>query len=199
MFRTLTKAVANVAGATQAPNIANAILTTNPLQLSRWLDEVWSAGGIGAEEWEAILIKTSPALQGIVDRSRFPAALLKEFHSGVEPTFGVTDGIEIQNWQDKAGPLTGNGGVPPVIWRHLLYSYLVESTGLFEILAEVVRRYVVGESLPIASTPTLMWVRSTEQLFFRDPPLFSAGGAFASQLRPDARVNRRNAYWRMSP
>ncbi|WP_433684768.1 hypothetical protein [Nocardia sp. CA-119907] len=42
----------------------------------------------------------------------------------------------------------------------------------------------------------MAWIRATEELFFRDPPLFRVGG-LTSQLRPDARVNRRNAYWRM--
>jgi hypothetical protein len=78
----------------------------------------------------------------------------------------------------------------------MLYAYLVESTGVVEILAEVVRRYVFGETLPTPSGPTMAWVRATEELFFRDPPLFRVGGV-ASQLRPDARINRRNAYWRM--
>ena len=77
-----------------------------------------------------------------------------------------------------------------------MYAYLIEATGIFEILGEVVRRYVVGETLPTPSMDTLVWVRSTEELFFRDPPLFGIGG-LTSQLRPEARINRRNAYWRM--
>jgi hypothetical protein len=40
-------------------------------------------------------------------------------------------------------------------------------------------------------------VRNTEELFFRDPPLFGLGGNITSQLRPDSRANRRNVYWRM--
>jgi hypothetical protein len=78
-----------------------------------------------------------------------------------------------------------------------LYAYLVEATGVFEILGEVVRRYAVGETLPSPTMDTLVWARNTEDLFFRDPPLFGVGGLLTSQLRPDARVNRRNVYWRM--
>ena len=50
---------------------------------------------------------------------------------------------------------------------------------------------------PAPTADTVAWVRSTEELFFRDPPLFTSSGPLASQLRPDAAVNRRNAYWRM--
>ena len=39
-------------------------------------------------------------------------------------------------------------------------------------------------------------LRATEELFFRDPPLFSVTST-VSTLRPDHRLNRRNAYWRM--
>jgi hypothetical protein len=34
------------------------------------------------------------------------------------------------------------------------------------------------------------------ELFFRDPPLYSITGV-TSEMRPHARVARRNAYWRM--
>jgi hypothetical protein len=80
---------------------------------------------------------------------------------------------------------------------HLIYAYLVESTGAYEVLAEVVRRFAVGEVLRTVDTdPARTWLRNTEELFFRDPPLFSATSVVSS-LRPDQRVNRRNAYWRM--
>jgi hypothetical protein len=43
---------------------------------------------------------------------------------------------------------------------------------------------------------TLEWARATEELFFRDPPLFHVLGA-TSTLRPNARDNRWNAYYRL--
>jgi hypothetical protein len=83
-----------------------------------------------------------------------------------------------------------------LIWDHLIYAYLVESTGVYEIFAEVLRRYTVGETLPTLSTNGLRWLHATEELFFRDPPLLSIGSV-VSRVRPDLRVSRRNAYWRM--
>jgi hypothetical protein len=78
-----------------------------------------------------------------------------------------------------------------------MYAYLIEATGIFEIFGEVARRYVVGESLPAPSVDTMVWLRNTEDLFFRDAPLFGVGGLLTSHLRRDARINRRNVYWRM--
>jgi hypothetical protein len=54
---------------------------------------------------------------------------------------------------------------------------------------------VVGESFGTLSIEGARWLRTTEELFFRDPPLFSIGG-ITSEARPNARVTRRNAYWR---
>src|SRR5262249_51207651 len=42
-------------------------------------------------------------------------------------------------------------GVP---WDHLIYAMLMENTGVFEILAEVVGRYVLGEPLEVPSLKT---------------------------------------------
>jgi hypothetical protein len=84
----------------------------------------------------------------------------------------------------------------PLVWDHLIYAYLIESTGVFEVMAEVLRRFVVGETLDTLTKDGLRWVRATEELFFRDPPLFSISGA-VSEVRPDDRINRRNCMWRM--
>lgn len=81
-------------------------------------------------------------------------------------------------------------------WHHLIYAYLIENTGAYEIFAEVIRRGVQGELLEVQETAAAAWLRTTEELFFRDPPLYSVHGV-TSHLRPDLRVVRRNAYWRM--
>jgi hypothetical protein len=203
MFRTLVNDPSF--SSFQKVDVANALLGVNPLQLSRWLDEIWFGGGIADDQgaWGNILntaagVTPLPqtarnALGDIGVRTRMPQALLDTLRSGLSPNAAAPNAA--QPWTNAAGMLTGTA-FPP-IWRHLLYAYLVEATGIFEILAEVVRRYVVGETLPSPNTGTTVWVRSTEDLFFRDPPLFSAGGPMTSQVRPNARVNRRNAYWRM--
>ena len=196
MFRTLADSINSPATATDIE--ANAVLSTYPMQLSRFLDEVWSAGGPTSTPWQKLFGSTSPLpgqvkvtqLIGDITREEEPAGLLATLTSGL-------------NYTDPTKPYLVDNTVstvikgPPPLWDHLIYAYLIEATGIFEIMADVVRRYVVGETLPYASAPGLAWVRGTEDLFFRDPPLFSTSGALMSQVRPDAAVNRRNAYWRM--
>jgi len=204
MFRTLVSDLITNAGAVPE-DAANAVQATSPLQLSRWLDEIWWCGGLVADPvWQGILTQvsantpTSDPTKSIIAGTRLPDLLLPSVRSGLQP---------ITTPPGSAQPyVTPPPTIPPVppmtssvapIWRHLIYAYLVESTGVFEILAEVLRRYVVGETLPTPTTGTVVWARATEELFFRDPPLFSAGGALTSQLRPVAAANRRNVYWRM--
>jgi hypothetical protein len=175
-------------------NTANAILAVHPMQLSRWLDEVWAAGGLADSTfWQQVLAPNTKVPLGDISKSKIPPGLLATLRSGVAPTRSAGGPAPTQTW-------SGNPGVdlmPPPVWDHMLYAYLIEATGIFEIMGDVVRRYVVGESLPLPGADTVAWVRSTEDLFYRDPPLFSSGGALVSQLRPDAAVNRRNGYWRM--
>jgi hypothetical protein len=200
MFRKLSQLIAAVTPGQLTP--ADRVFTFHPEQLSRWLDEVWATGGIAA--WGTVtnlgkptmVINTAPLQQlaDVVDMTKLPGGLLAQLQSGVNNP-GITP--------PPAGyPLPLGYHRPALgiqnrlLWDHLIYAYLVESTGIIEIMAEVVRRYVTGESLPTPSIATTAWVRGTEDLFFRDPPLFRVG-SLTSQLRPDARINRRNAYWRM--
>ncbi|MFC9434986.1 hypothetical protein [Nocardia sp. NPDC057030] len=183
--------------ATQLPKLtggltpADAVFTFHPEQLSRWLDEIWAQGGITA--WPKVINQTAVPLgdPAAVKLTQIPDNLIKEsFRSGVRGPAGTPP------FPPPLGYNPSNAPQVAPLWDHMFYAYLVESTGIVEIFAEVVRRYVVGETLPAPTVETMTWVRATEELFFRDPPLFRVGG-LTSQLRPDARVNRRNAYWRM--
>jgi hypothetical protein len=173
------------------------VFLVHPIQLSRWLDEAWAAAR------RAPLLGTelrSPFLgdDGIIDTLKLPtpqdaARLL--LPSGI-------DLEETEEFSGVEGPTNFNGssGEDPddfgLLWHHLVYAYLIECTGVIEVFAEVLRRLVVGETLDALSLPAAEWARATEELFFREPPLFSIGGT-ESELRPYRRVNRRNVYWRM--
>jgi hypothetical protein len=171
------------------------MFATHPVQLSRWLEEIWNNGGIAT--WPlAPITPGSPPLGDprIVRELELPTGL----RDGSLQS-GLTAVPPIANIPATFATGTALGAVPgsPLPWDHLIYAYLVESTGIVEILGEVVRRYAVGETLNAPTTvQTLAWARATEELFFRDPPLFHIGG-LTSQLRPNARFNRWNAYWRM--
>lgn len=193
MFTILKSLVGNAGVASPA----TAVLGLHPAQLSRWLDEVWGAGpqfvnvqGVGG-------INGSPFLgeDNIISTFDTPPA--------GELGFTGVSGINLGTLavpSTSPGPVTlpaaGVPGAVSIVWHHLIYAYLLENTGVFEIFAEVIRRAVHGETLDIQDREALKWLRATEELFFRDPPLFSVTG-ITSQLRPDARVVRRNAYWRM--
>lgn len=166
-------------------------LLVHPIQLSRWLEEAWASARL-VPELPVGSIPAAPFLGndliiGALDLPAQPPAPLLLQPSGIVVP-------ETDSWSGDVEPeaTTGIG----LLWHHLSYAYLIEATGAFEIFFEVVRRLVRGETLGTLSIDGSRWLRATEELFFRDPPLFSIGGV-VSGARPHARVTRRNAYWRM--
>lgn len=187
MFRTLAHLLANptLASNNTATDPAG-VFANSPLQLSRWLEEVFAAGG---------LLKYPPLTNltlgdaDVITNLRLPAGLLDDpLRSGI----GASLTPPAPNF--AAPPFLGKN--VPLPWDHLIYAFLLENTGILEILGEVIRRYKVGETLATPSVRTLAWARTTEALFFRDPPSFSIFGV-TSQLRPEGWMNRRNLYWRV--
>jgi hypothetical protein len=86
---------------------------------------------------------------------------------------------------------------PGVNWDHLIYAYMIENTRIYEIFRRVVHEFLHGEKLGApGSAATQLWLRNTEELFYRDPPPFSIT-TLSSHIRPDLRASRRNAYQRM--
>ncbi|WP_210481596.1 hypothetical protein [Naasia sp. SYSU D00948] len=170
------------------PDRREQVFLIHPLQLSRWLDEAWAS---------AARIPPLPDVpQGAPELGSpdIVSALDLPFEPGPAP-YLLSSGIDladVDTWQENDRPVSEAG----LLWHHLIYAYLIESTGAFEIFAEIVRRLVVGETLGQLRPESVKWMRTTEELFFRDPPLYSIAGV-RSELRPVERVNRRNAYWRM--
>jgi hypothetical protein len=85
---------------------------------------------------------------------------------------------------------------PTMAGYHLIYAFLIESTGIYEIFTRVLAEVLNGERLGILSEEAQLWVRNTEDLFFKPPPFGSIYGV-ESRLRPDVRATRRNVYYRM--
>ncbi|MCW2762986.1 MAG: hypothetical protein JWR85_3187 [Marmoricola sp.] len=187
MFRSLARRMT-------PPGQRAQVFDVHPLQLSRWLDEAWTGGALVPDVGNTTTAPVTPFLGDplIVGAIDLPAATggVDIAPSGIVVT--APDTFNGTPLGPPSPPLTG----PGLVADHLVYGYLVESTGAFEVLGEVVRRLSVGETLNQLSPASHRWVRSTEELFFRDPPLYSIHGVL-SELRPDQRVNRRNAYWRM--
>jgi hypothetical protein len=186
MFLSLAK-LFEIAGATREQ-----VLLIHPVQLSRWVDEAWGEAALVPELPIGTASTNAPFLgdAGIIGALDLPTQL-------PAPLLLAPSGIDAANPGGYTGdiePSTSSG--IGLLWHHLIYAYLIESTGAFEVFAEVVRRLVAGETLGTLSLDGATWVRTTEELFFRDPPLYSITG-IVSEARPLSRVTRRNAYWRM--
>jgi hypothetical protein len=104
------------------------VFLVHPVQLSRWLDEAWA----GARRVPIIPgASAEPFLGGteIVDALRLPdqpvpAPLLAP--SGIDPQRPAME------WAERLGPQrTADPALPGLVWHHLVYAYLVESTGVF--------------------------------------------------------------------
>lgn len=83
-----------------------------------------------------------------------------------------------------------------VVADHLIYAYMIENTGIERIFRKVLYEYLHGERLETPSEESQRWLRTTEELFYRDTPPFFAF-QLTSYIRPDIRATRRNAYYRM--
>ena len=83
-----------------------------------------------------------------------------------------------------------------VRWDHLIYAYMVENTRIYEIFRRVLEAFFHGEQLGAPTPDSQHWLRSTEELFYREPASFSIT-AITSHIRQDLRSTRRNAYFRM--
>ena len=174
---------------------ANDVLLVHPLQLSRWLDEAWASAPHGPRVADRLRPRPqAPFLgdAGIVDVLDLPA-------QSAPPALLAPSGIA------AAGRRAGSPGVREQSTRRRSRAAVAPPDLR---LPDRVHRRLRGDGRggapagrrrdarhPVAPTAR-SWVRATEELFFRDPPLFSITG-IASEARPRPRVTRRNAYWRM--
>jgi hypothetical protein len=81
-------------------------------------------------------------------------------------------------------------------WQHLIYAYMIENTRIYEIFRRVLHEFLHGEKFGTPFADAQNWLRTTEELFYRDSAPFLATSV-SSYIRPDIRANRRNAYHRM--
>jgi hypothetical protein len=200
MFLNLAKLLEDAAG---DPAAREQVFLIHPVQLSRWLDEAWAGAAtipplpIGSPTPGPPLLGSADIVDALdLPQQPPPPPLLLPSGIVLDGVTDIPSALQaVDNWVEAIGPQSAAGGIG-LLWHHLSYAYVIESTGIIEIFAEVLRRLVVGETLGQLSPASVKWLRATEELFFRDPPLFSIAGT-VSELRPQARVNRRNAYWRM--
>jgi hypothetical protein len=201
MIRTLARLLLDPHLSSPTAHYSRQVFLLHPYQISQWLELAWTLGR-RVPPWLQWGGTPAPYLgdPNIIQALKFPDNVPPTSPPSQLDGFGRS-GIGLST-TDIPGfssyPAPGEeplvpGGLP---WDHAAYAMIIESTGVFEILAEVTRRYVIGETLEPPSLHTEQWLRSTEELFFRDPALFHITG-ITSQFRPDQRVTRRNLYWRL--
>src|SRR6478752_6407148 len=126
MFLSLAKLFADAGGSREQ------VLTIHPLQLSRWLDEAWTTARlvpelpIGSASTQAPFLGDDGIITALGMPAQPPPPLLLQPSSITVP---ATD-----SWSGLAGPPAA-GGVG-LLWHHLIYAYLIESTGVIEVFAE---------------------------------------------------------------
>ena len=195
MFRTLATLLNNPTLAFPPPNPGQAppekVFEIHPYQLSQWLEAAWNWNStVGNWLGTGFPPGSPPYLgdTGVITRLQLPDApdpvlTMGFLRSGIPQAASPIPGFTVPPapGQNLALPL----GLP---WEHAVYALIIESTGVYEILAEVTRRFVVGETLEPPGPGTQQWLRATEELFFRDPPLYHIAG-ITSQFRPDTRTS----------
>ncbi|SRR6266498_4732063 len=149
---------------------AEAVFKIHPIQISRFLEEVWVARNT------SLPFLSPPGLE-----------IPNEWQLDLERDSGLSAHPDI---------VSVGGQYPPDVWNHLIYAYMIENTRAYEIFRRVLEEYAYGERLGIPSPESQRWLRTTEQVFYRDNPPFQIY-TLASWIRPDIRAVRRNAYHRM--
>jgi len=180
------------------------VFRLHPVQLGYFLDEVWSFARrtpqIPDPTGQNNLAFFAPFFDDtVLDALDLPSQPGDPFPP--PPAVSPANPFLSPSGINNGGPFEWSGRpnelfCPPLLWHHLAYAYVLESTGIVEIFAEVVRRLVVGETMGVLRADSIAWLRATEQLFFQASPTFSVANVL-SDVRPYDRVNRRNAYWRM--
>jgi hypothetical protein len=179
--------------AARVPDGANKLVRLHPAELTALLEQAWNlrvnpAGGAtlpptGHPDHRSdtpglaiprmpVPVLTPPSVQGAVPEPTVPFMAV------------LTDTLKVDI------------GTPGVRWDHLIYAYMVANTRIRPVFRRVVGELVHGEKLGAPREDTQLWLRNTEELFFRDPPPFSIT-TISSHVRPDLEATEREAYYRM--
>jgi hypothetical protein len=186
MFRTL---------AISQPALRGDLLRLHPLELTLLLERAWNVRKrfpptalppVGHPYHRS----TSPGVEvDLPELVRNPPVSLGTAYQPFPPLLNF---LEVLN-----GLRSGHTAqTPGAVWPHLIYAYMIENTRIYEIFRRVLHEFFHGEKLSTPSAAAQDWLRSTEELFYRDPPPFSIR-AVTSDVRTDMRASRRNAYHRL--
>jgi hypothetical protein len=178
----------NLAGA--VPNGAVRLVSLHPAELTALLEQAWNL---------RVNQPTSPTLPiGHPDhRSDTPGLAIQQMPLPVAPAPGLT-GVSPDPALDFTNQLLKSlqNRTQGARWDHLIYAYMIANTRVRPIFRRVVHELLHGEQFGAPREDTQLWLRNTEELFFRDPPPFSIT-TITSYIRPSIDTTERQAYYRM--
>jgi hypothetical protein len=149
---------------------AKALFHSNPLVITAFVEDAWRNSQSENE-------KTFPAWP-----RRFTNILKQEFCE----EFEKTQHRQFHGAVDK-----------PLMLHHLIYAYLIESTGIYEIFRKVLETYNFGEDqLDAPARPSQQFWRNTEYVAYSNP-LPTTVWNLLGTTRSDETALRRLVYWRM--
>jgi hypothetical protein len=160
------------------PNGAQTLAQLHPLELHLLMEQAWNQRA------------NAGALGGPTHRSDLPGLAVAQPQLQNPPVPAGFSAAGAAAWNAMGRILQ------PAIWDHLVYAYMIENTRIYEIFRRVLQEFAHGEKLGIATPATQLWLRATEEVFYRDVPPFAITSV-NSFIRPDLRASRRNAYHRM--
>ncbi|REE87375.1 hypothetical protein A8990_10920 [Paenibacillus taihuensis] len=166
--------------------IAGKVFQYHPLVLTSFLEDAWNSGRNRPNGFRNSPIEGIPA-PFMLPRSQNPIYSDLCLQDGVTFTkdgYTAPSYCNLQKFMD---------------WNHLIYAYMIENTGILEIFRNVIFEFTHGETLGTFSeleSAAHQWIRASEELFFRDTSPFYIT-SLTSEVRPQLRSVRRNAYYRM--
>jgi hypothetical protein len=175
--------------ASKVPNGAERLVKLHPAELTALLELAWNV---------RVHVTSNPT--GHPDhRSETPGLFVPTMPLPAQTPPG-TGGVTPDPAADFKKVFTDAAArdIPPsgIGWDHLIYAYMISNTRIRPIFRRVVHEYLHGEKFGAPHELTQLWLRNTEELFFRDPPPFSIT-TLTSEIRPDIETMERQAYYRM--
>lgn len=169
------------------------VFQLHPLQLSNFLEEAWTVRNTRQAARPSLGLDDPKALQPVLG----PGRMIPRRAASASSLLGHHTSY-IDQWvpdsHNSIYPL--NRRLDTGLWDHLIYAYLIENTRIYEIFRRVIHEFAHGERLDVSSVDGERWLRTTEDLFYKDAPAGSIQ-SLTSYVRPDICASRRNAYWRM--
>lgn len=148
---------------------ATALFHSNPLVITAFVEDAWRS--------QLLNERTFPAWP-----RNFTNLLKQEFHE------------EFLNTQKRQFPDAVGG---PLTLHHLIYAYLIESTGIYDIFREVLKTYNTSEDrLDAPTRPSQQFWRNTEYVAYSNS-LPTTVWYLPGTTRFDETALRRSVYWRM--